>query len=1674
MASITTRTGKGSPLTNTEVDNNFTNLNTELGQKEVAANKGVAGGYASLDGSGKVPSTQLPSYVDDVVEGANLAAFPGSGETGKIYVALDTNKTYRWSGSAYVEISASPGSTDAVTEGSTNLYFTNARARSAVSATGSLSYNSSTGMFSYTQPTNVSTFTNDSGYLTGITGAQVTTALGYTPANSTSLSSYLPLSGGTLTGKIGWGTSMPNQKRIIGIYESGNLFTGIGMDASNAGVRIAGDGGAGTLLDVGQYSTDGNYNWTSRLLVSTSYASFNGSTILHAGNYTSYSPSLTGSGASGAWGISITGTSRGVGTSDPFIGTGGLWVTTGTGLNVARNSTAYVVLDAGNYSSYALPLSGGALNGATINGQTHYQWEGATYRNPGDWTATLIARRDNSSTGINGHIPALVIYNNNGGDQTTAGISFATAEGATGAGNSVALAGIVAKKESSGNVGGWSAGSLNFYVKNFGSRVDAMTIGSGGSVNILNSLTLPNSTTAVTLASGYYIGMGDWGLRNTTPYGWIQLGPANSSWCHIYGSQAFYFNQELYVNNQQVLHSGNYSSYALPLSGGTVSGSVTATSDLVARGIVRVQNGTADWDSIDLDANGATHIINSRGAETGLSFQFDGTERLFLASSGGLTTTGVIGSTAWGASTGNGTTRWVSPKGGAASWDGSQTGAIKIRLPFRANDSMWRMKVYIYNYSGNTMWEYHIGNYAYSAGGYNSAASCICTGNASPLTVRWGNDGSYDCVWIGETNSGWSYLQVAVAEFSVGFRSATSTANQDAWDISYVTSFGTVATSYTPAVNLASGSGVAGNAILHAGNYTSYAPSLGGSGATGTWGISVTGTAGSISGYNNPTTAATGNTIVYRDGNADIFGRYIFSVHFNQSSGNSENPGVSQVMVTNGSDNYLRKASIGHFTSYVQSNASGTWGITASSANKTNANSGYARVGYGMAPFYNWGGTNGGSSAPSDSTYTTGIDVGSHPSDQAYGFQIASNMWNVGLWTRTYNSGFSGWVRLLDSSNYTSYAPSLTGSGASGTWGINISGSAASLQGYTWNQAGKDVRGSQIYVDNWFRNYNSGTGLYNEATANHFYSDGQYWNVAYSGTTGIRLRNGHAGTVLGYLYGETSGRFGLLNSAGSWSISLNPDDHRHVLFGGGYDDNAYNTRDGIRLLLGGGNSDARNNYYIGTNFNDYGGYYTKLDLAWHTGIRIGAQAGYGGVRFYSDEDFSSVVFSVNTGDSHVRVTNNLYVGGNLALHAGNFTNYVPYGYPGWPGYPGTDANSYYGGNWLRSSFTYSNNAPLTGTIVSFPSSGYDIQLNGNYNGHAFSMRSRNGDNGTWMSWKRLVTDQNYGDYAVPLSGGSMSGRLTISPGWTTTGRNYSNEWIEFANHSGLYSPLNGAHFYPNNASYGPWRVAGSRNGWSGIEFDSSNGQTNLMVNPDSNTSGFHNNSYGWQWRWNAGTIYCNKNNYGGGTQATVLDSSNYTNYTIPLGGGWYGSGLPGSRWLGASVNGGEFVLGNGLPNAGQIGILIDGCYVAGENNGFWSMASDNTWGSRRGMYWDGTYLNFTTNSATTRHSAVYSDGNVTAYSDERVKTNWREVQENFVARLAAVKSGIFDRTDIELTQAGVSAQSIREVLPEVVIESNEGTLSVAYGNAAMVSAVELAKELVQLKRELAELKSKLH
>jgi hypothetical protein len=161
-----------------------TGLQTALDSKQ------PAGTYATLVG-GTVPSAQLPSFVDDIVEYANLAAFTEQ-STGKIYVARDTGKIYRWSGSAYIEISPSPGSTDSVTEGSVNLYHTTNRAAAAAPVQ---SVNMKTGAVALTASDVGAAATSHTHSLADLTQSSATT--GQVPTwNGTAWAAATPSGGG--------------------------------------------------------------------------------------------------------------------------------------------------------------------------------------------------------------------------------------------------------------------------------------------------------------------------------------------------------------------------------------------------------------------------------------------------------------------------------------------------------------------------------------------------------------------------------------------------------------------------------------------------------------------------------------------------------------------------------------------------------------------------------------------------------------------------------------------------------------------------------------------------------------------------------------------------------------------------------------------------------------------------------------------------------------------------------------------------------------------------------------------------------------------------------------------------------------------------------------------------------------------------------------------------------------------------------------------------------------------------------------------------------------------------------------------------------------------------------------------------------------------------------------
>lgn len=110
---------------------------------------------------------------------------------------------------------------------------------------------------------------------------------------------------------------------------------------------------------------------------------------------------------------------------------------------------------------------------------------------------------------------------------------------------------------------------------------------------------------------------------------------------------------------------------------------------------------------------------------------------------------------------------------------------------------------------------------------------------------------------------------------------------------------------------------------------------------------------------------------------------------------------------------------------------------------------------------------------------------------------------------------------------------------------------------------------------------------------------------------------------------------------------------------------------------------------------------------------------------------------------------------------------------------------------------------------------------------------------------------------------------------------------------------------------------------------------------------------------------------------------------------------------------------------------------------------------------------------TTVPGSFTASGNVTAYSDETLKRDWAAIGSDFVARLAQTRAGTYTRIDSGERQAGSSAQDWQRLLPEVVSSTADGTLSLAYGNAALVSAIELAKAVVTLQARVAHLEAKL-
>ena len=351
------------------------------------------------------------------------------------------------------------------------------------------------------------------------------------------------------------------------------------------------------------------------------------------------------------------------------------------------------------------------------------------------------------------------------------------------------------------------------------------------------------------------VGVAQIGLGNTTP-----SGTAGNKTGAIY----MYGNSSGYTQINPSNHTTSNVNLYLPSGNGTLARTV----DTVAKSnTLALANGTAD--------NARPVIFQDSGLSTSVltacydsDFTYNPSKNILYA--GHMNPYNSVGKESY----------ILYPSGGTyVTSTNTHTGYLKITLPVSWTSTMLRFRVSIYNYVAGTMCDYYIGGYnyndtnsgwhqctAYSTGKYGSALA--------NLPVTFGHDGSKCAVTIGNADTSWSYVQVQVSEVQCGYGNYTYSSWYSGWSISFTT---TALSNQTSISN----------------------PHVSAS----------VGNADTLDGYHG-STSATKNTYVLRSSD-----NYIYTNYINSNTGNNENPSISQIIVTNGSDNYYRKASLSHLKS---------------------------------------------------------------------------------------------------------------------------------------------------------------------------------------------------------------------------------------------------------------------------------------------------------------------------------------------------------------------------------------------------------------------------------------------------------------------------------------------------------------------------------------------------------------------------------------------------------------------------------------------------------------------------------------------------------------------------------------------------------------------------------------
>jgi hypothetical protein len=984
-----------------------------------------------------------------------------------------------------------------------------------------------------------------------------------------------------------------------------------------------------------------------------------------------------------------------------------------------------------------------------------------------------------------------------------------------------------------------------------------------------------------------------------------------------------------------------------------------------------------------------------------------------IYTSGGLSTNG-----------GNSLLGVQSPGGASRANGGStETGAFKITFPAGIPVyGMFKLVIHIYEYGqrGNG-YEIHCGGHMYPNYMYNRFQVQYGSSN-TPLNVRYGNDGTYGCIWIGNIDTTWSYPQIWVSEFMMGYSNTSWTTWRSGWNISLVTSYG--------------------NSGAMDGPYTcdyGYAASAGSASTSSQVTIN----------YNDNSNA--NYQLLWGSGN-NVYG----------TGGVYVNPADDRVYA-----NYFSSA---YYMDVYTSAGSDYLRITDNQVYRPN----------GGILYLNWS-----SNANVALTGPSGGNVGVGNNSPSYKMHVSGDIYANGGWLRVsgssglYFESYAGGWHMQDSSYMRAYnGKSVHMNGGSvdyvGSLYLESGGQGVHLQPNTGSYGSLQVTNSR---GGWhgIRFTGSNVNLMVNTTEVGFHNNASGWQMRWESGTGYVHKGstggGTSATILDssnytswaaprsyldglsvgfHVYGDANTYYPILISAHGhfgmhrYSISRSYSDTApwDPISTGSHKGGLTLTFDWSSDIAWGGNDKS---YRIIQFAESYTTMVAGMALPVTGGMLVWLRGGGAGGAFYrlhtpggltasataymsgytaANGAFYGIRTDTSNVNSEIRSrfpvrdsgNSDMYVNNNIVLHAGNYNSYSP---------------TLTGGN-------------ASGT--------WSINITGN-SGYASS--AGNAD-----------TVDGFHAAAFPYRSGNTTGYYQVA------------DWMQFNTSAGLYWPsYYGAHFYPNNYnSYTQFRLDGSKNGYGGI-VDSYSAVAGIMYDSGGNGGVYREANSRWYMYYHLGNDCM-----GIGTSSTNSGYSVYSNkgHFVNLSGsnvsGFYNYHSGGIS-SGAVVNaftaewttyGASF---NIVYKQGELS-PSDMCHIYNQG-GFYMKIFDGS--SNRFHRWDdngAVSINSSSQGSYTFNVTgdIYATADVIAFSDARVKEDVRTV-ENALDKVTKLRGVTYIKKDEEnkKRKMGVIAQEVLEVLPEVVHEDNDGYYGVSYGNivGVLIEAIkEQQKQIDELKQEL--------